>query len=250
MPTESLSGPLYTSWMTGRCSIVENLWGDQSRNRLVKKRLWIANLQGWLGPIFAHSMNQNFTMAYLSVTKSWLACRSPLRHWYVSFEEQIFQKVCHLNGEVFYRWRMAGTNSKVEIQGEAYEDRNKRLKRPISPHLTIHKFHNNMAQSIMHRFTGAALNGLLYSLAIGYCLFFFSKLTSSCDPDFLWHRGRDPAGIHSALLGDAGRTWAGYLWTQRDRRLPVLLPLFQRDSSPVLGRGILLDSDPSGQVGE
>jgi len=51
--------------------------------------------------------------------------------------------------------------------GENFENKNKRLNRPLSPHLSIYKFQANMALSISHRITGLAQNGMLYGLAIG-----------------------------------------------------------------------------------
>lgn len=50
---------------------------------------------------------------------------------------------------------------------EDHEAKNKRLRRPISPHLSIYQFQSNMALSITHRFTGLAQNGFMYGLAIG-----------------------------------------------------------------------------------
>lgn len=50
---------------------------------------------------------------------------------------------------------------------EDHDEKNKRLRRPISPHLGIYQFQSNMALSITHRFTGLAQTGLLYGLAIG-----------------------------------------------------------------------------------
>jgi len=58
-------------------------------------------------------------------------------------------------------------NSTKPLTGENFEDKNKRLARPVSPHLSIYKFEQNMAMSISFRITGAAQNGMLYGLAIG-----------------------------------------------------------------------------------
>lgn len=53
------------------------------------------------------------------------------------------------------------------MMGENFENKNKRLNRPLSPHLSIYKFQANMALSISHRITGLAQNGMLYGLALG-----------------------------------------------------------------------------------
>lgn len=50
---------------------------------------------------------------------------------------------------------------------ENYDARNKRLNRPLSPHMTIYKWPSNMVESIAHRITGMTLSGLLYGLAFG-----------------------------------------------------------------------------------
>ncbi len=52
-------------------------------------------------------------------------------------------------------------------EAENYDAKNKRLNRPLSPHMTIYKWPNNMVQSITHRITGMTLSGLLYGLAFG-----------------------------------------------------------------------------------
>lgn len=51
--------------------------------------------------------------------------------------------------------------------GEDFDGKNKRLKRPLSPHLSIHKLQNNMILSMAHRFTGIILCGLPIGLATG-----------------------------------------------------------------------------------
>lgn len=53
---------------------------------------------------------------------------------------------------------------------EEFWDKNKRLNRPVSPHLTIYKFQITSVLSITHRATGLALSGLTSAFAIG--LFF------------------------------------------------------------------------------
>ncbi|XP_046631907.1 succinate dehydrogenase cytochrome b560 subunit, mitochondrial-like [Daphnia pulicaria] len=58
-------------------------------------------------------------------------------------------------------------NRAKPLSNENFENKNKRLQRPISPHLSIYQFNSNMAASITHRFTGLAQNGLMYGLAIG-----------------------------------------------------------------------------------
>lgn len=51
--------------------------------------------------------------------------------------------------------------------GEVFEAKNKRLNRPISPHITIYNFGPNMAFSILHRITGIAHYGMWTGLAGG-----------------------------------------------------------------------------------
>ncbi|XP_046652149.1 succinate dehydrogenase cytochrome b560 subunit, mitochondrial-like [Daphnia pulicaria] len=49
--------------------------------------------------------------------------------------------------------------------GEDFENKNRRLKRPLSAHLSIHKLQNNMILSMTHRFTGVILCGIPFGLA-------------------------------------------------------------------------------------
>ena len=58
-------------------------------------------------------------------------------------------------------------NRTKPLTNENFEDKNKRLQRPISPHLSIYKVQWNTSLSISHRFAGLAQNGLLYGLALG-----------------------------------------------------------------------------------
>ncbi|EAA07051.3 succinate dehydrogenase cytochrome b560 subunit, mitochondrial-like [Anopheles merus] len=51
--------------------------------------------------------------------------------------------------------------------GESHDDRNARLKRPQSPHLTIYSFQLTSMLSITHRFTGLALTGYITALGLG-----------------------------------------------------------------------------------
>lgn len=51
--------------------------------------------------------------------------------------------------------------------GESHDDRNARLQRPQSPHLTIYSFQLTSALSITHRFTGLALTGYITALGLG-----------------------------------------------------------------------------------
>jgi len=63
--------------------------------------------------------------------------------------------------------KAVGTNRTKPLSGENFETKNKRLNRPLSPHLSIYKFQANMALSIGHRATGLAQNGMIYGLALG-----------------------------------------------------------------------------------
>jgi len=51
-------------------------------------------------------------------------------------------------------------------QKEDFWDKNKRLNRPMSPHLTIYKFQITSVLSVTHRGTGLALSGLLSGFAL------------------------------------------------------------------------------------
>jgi len=66
-----------------------------------------------------------------------------------------------------FAMKTVNTNLTKPLSGENFENKNKRLNRPLSPHLSIYKFQANMALSISHRITGLAQNGMLYGLAIG-----------------------------------------------------------------------------------
>lgn len=52
---------------------------------------------------------------------------------------------------------------------EDYWAKNKRLRRPVSPHLTIYKPQITSMLSITHRGTGLALSVLVSGLGIGEC---------------------------------------------------------------------------------
>ena len=56
-------------------------------------------------------------------------------------------------------------NSGHTVPEEDYDEKNRRLKRPLASHLTIYKFQSNMVLSISHRFTGMILTSLTMSLA-------------------------------------------------------------------------------------
>merc|ERR1711962_1471478 len=51
------------------------------------------------------------------------------------------------------------------LQGEFWS-KNDRLKRPMSPHLTIYKMQMTSVLSITHRFTGLAQSGIMYGYAL------------------------------------------------------------------------------------
>lgn len=53
-----------------------------------------------------------------------------------------------------------------QISREQFWDKNKRLQRPISPHLTIYKFQMTSMLSITHRGTGLAQSAILSGAAI------------------------------------------------------------------------------------
>lgn len=77
---------------------------------------------------------------------------------------------------VFNRMRSVATTSSSLITppppaqtlpGETYFDKNKRLNRPMSPHLTIYKPQLTSMLSLSHRGTGIVLSTLLSSFSIG-----------------------------------------------------------------------------------
>lgn len=57
-----------------------------------------------------------------------------------------------------------------EAVQESHDERNMRLKRPLSPHLTVYKFQITSVLSITHRFTGLALTGYATVLGLGALL--------------------------------------------------------------------------------
>lgn len=52
-------------------------------------------------------------------------------------------------------------------KGETHDTKNDRLKRPMSPHLTIYKFQLTSMLSITHRGTGVALSAI--TAGLGSC---------------------------------------------------------------------------------
>ena len=60
------------------------------------------------------------------------------------------------------------------ITNETFEEKNARLKRPLSPHLSIYKPQITMTLSISHRISGVILFG--YFCAISGCNYFYSSL--------------------------------------------------------------------------
>lgn len=58
-------------------------------------------------------------------------------------------------------------NAAKLLGGEDFERKNKNLKRPISPHLSIHTPWSNMIISMTHRFTGTFLYVIPFGLATG-----------------------------------------------------------------------------------
>merc|ERR1712038_1656377 len=53
-----------------------------------------------------------------------------------------------------------------KISRENFWSKNDRLKRPMSPHLTIYKMQMTSILSITHRFTGLAQSGIMYGYAL------------------------------------------------------------------------------------
>ena len=53
------------------------------------------------------------------------------------------------------------------LTGQEFWSKNKALKRPISPHLTIYKFQLTSMLSITHRGTGLAQSGMLTGAGLG-----------------------------------------------------------------------------------
>lgn len=66
---------------------------------------------------------------------------------------------------IFLRYERVISSSENLKSNEDFIDRNTRLQRPLSPHLTIYKFQITTVMSITHRATGLALAGGLYGLA-------------------------------------------------------------------------------------
>merc|ERR1712121_361970 len=58
------------------------------------------------------------------------------------------------------------TPEEHKISRENFWSENDRLKRPMSPHLTIYKMQMTSILSITHRFTGLAQSGIMYGYAL------------------------------------------------------------------------------------
>lgn len=79
---------------------------------------------------------------------------------------------------LFSRHRMITMQVKTvqeveEKSKETHDDKNNRLSRPMSPHLTIYKPQLTTILSITHRGTGVALSGVTAGLgACKFCFFY------------------------------------------------------------------------------
>lgn len=63
------------------------------------------------------------------------------------------------------------TAQEVEYKvGETHDDKNSRLQRPMSPHLSIYKLQLTTALSLTHRATGVALSAVTAGLGGGKIL--------------------------------------------------------------------------------
>uniref|UniRef100_A0A2L2Y344 Succinate dehydrogenase cytochrome b560 subunit, mitochondrial n=1 Tax=Parasteatoda tepidariorum TaxID=114398 RepID=A0A2L2Y344_PARTP len=62
------------------------------------------------------------------------------------------------------------TTSATKQAVESFAEKNERLQRPLSPHLTIYRFPLPAMLSITHRATGIALTAGMYSISIGMLL--------------------------------------------------------------------------------
>merc|ERR1719351_197095 len=85
---------------------------------------------------------------------------------------------CHLLRGTKFRWihstssvgvmkPVAATESDAGYLKEGFWDKNKRLERPMSPHLTIYKPQMTSMLSITHRGTGLAQSAILTGFAVG-----------------------------------------------------------------------------------
>lgn len=78
----------------------------------------------------------------------------------------------HLQGPLAYQWTRAlfTTPSATAMKAQSAEDywsKNKRLRRPVSPHLTIYKPQITSMLSLSHRFTGLLLSTVISGFSIG-----------------------------------------------------------------------------------
>ena len=134
------------------------------------------------------------------------------------------------------------SNQALPQQGENFEDKNKRLNRPISPHLSIYNFETTMAFSITHRITGLAQNGLIYGLAAGQD---YPMLFTEPNPTFpnilvLAYRCHDIARFLPTISSHARihACWSSYhLWNQVPSRFSRHLSHAERCASLELGHG-------------
>lgn len=56
---------------------------------------------------------------------------------------------------------------------ETHDEKNTRLKRPMSPHLTIYQVQLTSVLSITHRITGAVLSSYVMALGMGKIMIFY-----------------------------------------------------------------------------
>ncbi|KAG8199548.1 hypothetical protein JTE90_009389 [Oedothorax gibbosus] len=91
---------------------------------------------------------------------------------YVNLSRQfgrLGSKTC-FSSTCFRQSFMPVTSSASKLAEETFIEKNERLKRPLSPHLTIYKPQITTMLSITHRATGLILTGGLYALSVGMLL--------------------------------------------------------------------------------
>lgn len=133
--------------------------------------------------------------------------------------------------------------------GEDFENKNRRLKRPLSAHLSIHKLQNNMIISMTHRFTGVILCGIPFGLATGKVPYSVISCLMLFILDFkifnLLYSGYLTAGILSVLFGNIGKHESQQVYDHDWKiscSLAIFISLFEWNPTSYLGFGILVNN--------
>ncbi|XP_050534642.1 succinate dehydrogenase cytochrome b560 subunit, mitochondrial-like isoform X2 [Daktulosphaira vitifoliae] len=95
-----------------------------------------------------------------------------------SVQSSLIRRSIFNNSPIIYRSITMQVKNAQEVQykpGETHDEKNSRLNRPMSPHLTIYQLQLTTILSITHRGTGVALSGL--TAAAGSVFLFYDVPT-------------------------------------------------------------------------